>query len=382
MRNIGIDLLRIVAVLLVIGRHLHLPDHCPALLKGLARGGWIGVDLFFVLSGFLVSSLLFREYKRHGSVNIKRFLIRRGLKIYPAFWLMLAFSLAMRLYLGQLPSTQQVLGEIFFLQNYLGGVWNHTWSLAVEEHFYIGLALLVTSMVALSPSAPFRRMPVFFASIAALCFSCRIYNLVLFPEYSHPKYLFATHIRIDSLMFGVLLSYLCNFHEFEIRTARIPSFVLAAIAVLLLSPAFAFQLETNKWISIFGVILFYLGAGFLLIAAVRWKTSESFAIRGVATLGAASYSIYLWHVPIATWGHTAVSKLFGFESYYLYLFNAVIGACVFGWLLNRLIENPILLVRDRLFPSHSHAVSIDEQSNAQGAADNPPSDGHSLAAAQ
>ena len=364
MRNIGLDLLRIVAVLLVIARHLQLPESTPAVLKACAQGGWIGVDLFFVLSGFLVSSLLFREYQKHGSLNIKRFLIRRGFKIYPAFWLFLIVSLFMKWHLGEKPSTKQVLGEIFFYQNYLGGVWNHTWSLAVEEHFYIGLAMLVTYLIRVSPNKPFRRVPLIFAITAICCFSLRMLNLVLFPEYSNRTYLFGTHIRIDSLMFGVLLSYLWNFCAFENRTARIPSFVLIAIGAALLSPAFIFELQTNKWISIVGVILFYLGSGFLVIAAIRWKTSDSRLVQSIAGLGAASYSIYLWHMPVARWGHRFVSKAIGFDSFYLYLFNAVVGACVFGWLLNRLIENPILLIRDRLFPSHSRAVSGSDKSTA------------------
>lgn len=341
------------------------------MVRRFAEGGWIGVDLFFVLSGFLVSSLLFREYERHGTVDIKRFLIRRGFKIYPAFWLFLIFTLMMQQYLGQKQGTKQVLGEILFLQNYLGGVWNHTWSLAVEEHFYIGLALLVTWMVAVSPVKPFRHMPNVFALIAVICFAFRILNLAVFPEYSNRAYLFGTHIRIDSLMFGVLLSYLWNFQGLQNRTARIPSLALIAIAGLLFSPAFAFKLETNKWISIVGVIFFYLGAGVLVIAALRWETSKSNVIRVVAGLGAASYSIYLWHMPVATWGHSFVTKTIGYNSYFLYVFNAVIGACVFGWLLNRLIENPVLTVRDRFFPSQSRTVRTDEQSNARGASDKP-----------
>ncbi len=162
MRNIGLDLLRIVAVLLVIGRHLHLPKDSSEFVKACAGGGWIGVDLFFVLSGFLVSSLLFREYQKFGAVNIKRFLIRRGFKIYPAFWLFLISSLIMYWCLGIQLNSVQVLGELTFLQNYLGGIWAHTWSLAVEEHFYIGLALLVTFLISADRTNPFRRIPYFF----------------------------------------------------------------------------------------------------------------------------------------------------------------------------------------------------------------------------
>ena len=77
-RNESLDVLRCVAVLLVVG--YHMPYY-----RLWGRIGWIGVDLFFVLSGFLISGLLFREFRDTGSIDVKRFLIRRGLKIYPSF---------------------------------------------------------------------------------------------------------------------------------------------------------------------------------------------------------------------------------------------------------------------------------------------------------
>ncbi len=180
----------------------------------------------------------------------------------------------------------------------------------------------------------------------------------MFCEYSHQVSLMPTHLRIDSLMFGVFLSYLWNFHEFEKRTARFPSWLLVILASVLLSPAFIFQLESDRWISVVGFVLFYLGSGLLIIAAVRLKTTESKVIQVMAGLGAASYSIYLWHVPIATLGYRLFSKATGIESYAVYLLIAVVGACLFGWVLNRIIENPVLRVRDRLFPEHSNAITM------------------------
>ena len=85
-------------MLLVLGRHyapLTLDGVAPAIATVALRWGqvgWIGVDLFFGLSGFLVSGLLFTEYRRHGRVEAGRFLVRRGFKIYPAFWMLLLVS--------------------------------------------------------------------------------------------------------------------------------------------------------------------------------------------------------------------------------------------------------------------------------------------------
>src|SRR5215469_6695095 len=77
-----LDILRAIAVLLVIGNHV---TWSPVLV----RFGWTGVDLFFCLSGFLVSGLLFRDYRRYGTLHWKRFLIRRGFKIYPGYYALL-----------------------------------------------------------------------------------------------------------------------------------------------------------------------------------------------------------------------------------------------------------------------------------------------------
>ncbi len=116
MRNQGLDLLRFLAVLLVIGRHLQLREPPSLLIAAWRRGGWIGVDIFFVLSGFLISSLLFNEYSKNGCVNIRRFLVRRAFKIYPAFWVFLISTSLIKISFNQVPSLDQVAGEALFLQ--------------------------------------------------------------------------------------------------------------------------------------------------------------------------------------------------------------------------------------------------------------------------
>jgi peptidoglycan/LPS O-acetylase OafA/YrhL len=151
-------------------------------------------------------------------------------------------------------------------------------------------------------------------------------------------------------MFGVLLSWLVHFKNLENIIARIPSVLLFIAGIVLFSPAFIFQLENTKFIYVYGFILFYIASGFFIFAALRYKKANHPTFKILATLGAASYSIYLWHMPIATWGSRLISELLGVEYYFLYLLNAVIGACICGWFLNRLIENQVLQVRDHFFP--------------------------------
>ncbi len=163
MRNKRLDVLRCIAVLLVMLNHSEMWPR-------ITHNFWIGVDLFFVLSGFLISGLLFSEYKKHNSIGFRRFFVRRGLKIYPAFYLFMLFTWAISGWvLHDRARAGRYLAEALFVQNYWQGVWDHTWSLGVEEHFYILLPILLLFLVRRSPGRrdPFRSLPLIFAGVAA-----------------------------------------------------------------------------------------------------------------------------------------------------------------------------------------------------------------------
>src|SRR6185369_5257906 len=129
-RIFDLDVLRGIAVLLVMGVHV------PAYPIWSTFGGW-GVDLFFVLSGFLISNLLFTEYRNSGGILLKRFFFRRALKLYPSFYFLLILTIIYCVILHLPFTARQVIGEVTLTQNYVSSMWGHTWSLAVEEHFYI-----------------------------------------------------------------------------------------------------------------------------------------------------------------------------------------------------------------------------------------------------
>jgi peptidoglycan/LPS O-acetylase OafA/YrhL len=169
MRNKRLDVLRCIAVLLVLICHTVEPTRFEAALR-------VGVDLFFVLSGFLISGLLFAEYKKRGSIDFKRFFIRRGLKIYPAFYFLLIITFAYQVRFHQVGPLSRYLSEIFYVQNYGDLIWGHTWSLAVEEHFYILLPLFFLLLIRYSShrTDPFQSMPRAFLIVAATCFALRV----------------------------------------------------------------------------------------------------------------------------------------------------------------------------------------------------------------
>ena len=214
MRNLGLDILRFIAVLLVVVRHGEFTQILSPLTEVIQKGGWVGVDLFFVISGFLISSLLFREFSQTQNISIKRFLIRRGFKIYPPFWVVIGLSFLGFKIVKQTCSASQIAAELLFVQNYWPGIWLYTWSLAVEEHFYLGISFLFWIFKKLGLSQMIKLLPIICFVVCVLCFGLRYREISGNGPYFYFLYAFKSHLRIDSLCFGVFISYLVYFKNF------------------------------------------------------------------------------------------------------------------------------------------------------------------------
>lgn len=304
-RNQYLDLLRAVAILLVLGMHF---NHF-ALLN---RIGGTGVDLFFVLSGYLISGLLFREYSHLGSIRIGRFLLRRGLRIWPALYVYVAVMLIPIAYNHQWTFVPPVA---LFYANYLSvgaGVLGHTWSLAVEEHFYIVLPLVLAWMMRRNL---LNYLPMLYVVAAIGCAVARHFQ----PAFAGR----ATHCRLDSLLLGVLF---CYWHEFRpqifARLRNLP------VALLLILAAWTFQLGplTLAW-------------GFALLLA--WGVDHRMNIPLLPRIGVFSYSIYLWQQPFAVY---AQGRHVGLAQFCVLLILAI----GFGAGMAQFVEIPVLRLRDKL----------------------------------
>lgn len=361
-RIVGIDFLRAIAVLLVTFRHNTLAwlENQPRIQEVAAvlwQGGWLGVDLFFVLSGFLVSGLLFREFRRHGEVKVGRFLVRRGLKIYPAFYL---FLIATVWYQGLRGGewVPNLICEALFVQNYGPSLWNHTWSLAVEEHFYLGLALVILLLSRSGKLASWVHWtPIVLIVVNVLVLVTRIHLSSV--ERFHPKtHMFPTHLRIDSLLFGVLLAYFFHYHHHRFNAFCVRfRWPLLALGIGLLTPGFLYRLGPTPWIHTYGFTLFYLGAGAVLCSILGGALGEGRWVRGVAWVGSFSYSIYLWHMPVHRWlmPHLVRAEVPWLQGVMLSLIF-IVTSFVCGIVLAKLVEIPALKVRDRIWPSRVGAL--------------------------
>jgi peptidoglycan/LPS O-acetylase OafA/YrhL len=161
-------------------------------------------------------------------------------------------------------------------------------------------------------------------------------------------------------MFGVALSYFWQFHCSSTTHEKLYRIRYALIGggLLLLTPAFWYDYHEHHWIFIFGFVLFYLGAGCLMLGCLKvFADRHSPPLRAVSYLGSHSYSVYLWHVPVFGWVVPPVLRLCGFTSCwpaYSVLAFCLVWGC--GIVAAKLVEMPVLKLRDRLFPATTKAL--------------------------
>jgi peptidoglycan/LPS O-acetylase OafA/YrhL len=337
----SIDFLRGIAVLLVLFRHHWIG------IDSLKLMGGIGVDLFFVLSGFLVSGLLFNERKKYGDTWSGRFLIRRGFKIYPLFYLSISITLLIAAMSGWQDSLNwkgrliSIASELFFFQSYVYGLWPHHWSLAVEEHFYLTLALTFSFLSTRIPK------------VAPLIFGGCLLLRIIEPN---PFY---SHLRMDSLFMGVFISYYYHCKR-EVLESFYRKYRAVLIALCFLPVGLVFTVEYEYFMETIGFTILYVGFGSLLLVFLH---EDLLLPSFVSRIGYYSYGIYLFHMyplryllkheytldgpHVLTWDVV--------ESFTAYITLAL----VFGIGISYLVEKPMLALRDRWFPRRSVSLPME-----------------------
>jgi len=258
------------------------------------------------------------------------------------------------------PVLRAFLHDVFFIQSYFPGTYGHFWSLSVEEHFYILLPLTLYFMLRRSrpnEDDPFRFLPWLFAIVAITELVARLLTARWIP-FTLLTHLMATHLRIDSLLFGVLLSYWANFHGerfWRLVLAKYP-FILT-VGVLLIAPTLVLP-NDNRWMYTYGFTVLYLGFGAIMVGLLAFplgslpRAVQGF-FRAIAYIGGFSYSIYLWHI---AWLLVLTNyNLLGLR--YVGVFFYIAGAIVVGIVTSKLVEIPVLRLRERFFPAQGKAAA-------------------------
>ena len=377
-RILALDTIRGIAILMVILHHAG-PEMIPNQPQvdgasgfafwALKNLGWTGVDLFFVLSGYLIGGLLLSELDRHGRIGCGRFWLRRGLKIWPSYFALLAVLAGIEatrwIDLASPGSTaNDLLVHGLFLQNYLDrGVNGPTWSLAVEEHFYLllPLLLLVVGRGGGAAGAGLARYHAFFALSLAGGMGLRVWH-VLVNDGPEVNDFMLSHFRFDSLILGVALQFYRRRFPGQARLlARRYWWLLLPFAVGLLLPSISFSRNDAL---MFGPGFTGLAIGYAILIGLALEFLDSrlgdgAALRPVARMGCWSYNIYLWHyfVPFVVPGYwqlqSAVGSLDAPAPLVLTL-QALIYVAVsvtLGAVMTRWVEVPFLRLRDRWAPA-------------------------------
>lgn len=367
-RLIGLDILRFLATSFVLIDHsknfvqsdiiFRYSGMTGRSLASFLTMGPVAVQVFFVLSGFLVSGLLLQEIQNAGTVSPARFLIRRGFKIYPAFWAMLIATVLWDLHLRESVTPGPIIGELFYLQNYGWYLSFHTWSLAVEEHFYFllaGIFLFARWRTRPGQKVSLPWLPDLCLAVAVIClFSRAVVWYTVYPTATN-SFLFthADFAVIDSLFLGMLVSFYWHaVWDEEARNIIIRwAAPFAILGLVLLLPMW--ETMGAEWIYIGRFIMLNAGACLLLLSSLaldrcRWRR----LIQPIARLGQYSYSVYLWHlfVGYVFFPHLA-TKLTGGAGWLLNVIIYFAAAWIVGIALALVIEVPVIRCRDRWFPS-------------------------------
>jgi len=358
-RYAGLDHLRALAIIIVFVFHYAMFGHPAGLSEHLGSWGWTGVDLFFVLSGFLIGGQLFAKISRDQPVSYGEFYFKRSLRILPAYFVVLALYILFPGFKER--SELPPLWRMFtFTQNFglditKEGAFSHAWSLCIEEQFYLVLPLMIIGLGAIhAHKKAVWILPALFLFGFAIrtwiwydilpkqeSFGKAYYRYIYYPTWS----------RLDGLLAGVALSAFYYFKpESWQRLTRQGNRILL-IALALIAGAWFIAHDDHQYEmrgAIFGYPAIAIGYGALVLAALS-PTSilyrySSRITKMIATL---SYSIYLTHKQLIHLTHEFLSPRGISNDSYTSFWISTAVAFLGGWLLHLVVEKPFLRLRDR-----------------------------------
>ncbi|HEV2503554.1 MAG TPA: acyltransferase [Mesorhizobium sp.] len=371
-RMVGPDILRSLAILLVMLVHLPL-NATPAALVTVREYGWLGVDIFFVLSGYLIGTQLFKEIARMGTVDFKAFYLRRAFRIFPAFFVVLGFYAFIPL-LRDAPTMQPLWKFATFTVNLgfdprQGNAFSQAWTLAVEEQFYLALPLLVllfhrrigTRWVLalaglLTVAGIVLRYTLWDTQVGALVAGGQFRPA--FATYLRDIY-YPTYTRLDGLLFGVVLAA-ARFFRPDFCGRWLPARVtlplgLAFVIAALICFAIRGPLEGTGMFPVFqaqlgavaGFPLISIGIALVFCAMLDLEhVLKRWPVPGAALVATLSYSLYLTHKSVFHIMRLLVGEeyLQGGIGFFIYLTTSFAIAALL-WLC---VERTALHLRDRL----------------------------------
>lgn len=341
----GLDGLRAIAVLGIIIYHLN---------KQWLTGGFLGVDTFFVISGYLITSLLLKEYDDTGIIKLKSFWIRRLKRLLPAVIVLLMVVGTATLLLKSdniIRVKHDIIAAIFYVSNwwYIAKDVNyfeqfsfmplkHLWSLAIEEQFYIFFPVILVTLL-LTIKKRYKIGFIFWGvSIISLGLMMFIYSI----NGDHSRVYFGTDTRLQTLLLGVILAFLWPPFKLKNDPPKVVKYVIDSIGslsfIVLILLFFIINDETN-WIYDGGFYLISILTLFIIASVVHPSTwiAKIFSNPVLVFIGKRSYSLYLWHFAVISFVHSYYVD--GQIPVYVYFIDISL-TIIFAELSYRFIETP------------------------------------------
>ncbi len=357
----GLDHLRALAITLVFIYHYgHMFPH-PEWTYAVGAFGWTGVDLFFLLSGYLISAQLFTPLAQGKKIAFKTFFLKRFFRIIPPYLVVVALYFCFP-FIREREALAPLWKYLTFTQNWgldlqTQGTFSHAWSLCIEEQFYLFLPLILAALRYFKVLN--RGFIVLFALfLAGFVLRYCVYQTQLEPFSDDDSFVFywykwiyyPTYSRLDGLLIGVDIAALFQFKPLiKARISKYGNLFLLLSGGILAGAYFLCSDQTSVEASVFGFPLVSIGYGFMVLGAV---SSTSFLFKKsskmttfVATI---SYAFYLTHKFLIHLTQTQFVKL-GIAKdsngmFLICIFTSVLGA----FLMNKAIEKPFLKLRDRI----------------------------------
>lgn len=359
----NLDIVRLLAALMVVMTHLvpylFIVYGIPNFLKHIGSDDLntmgkcvktffnnmtIGVDVFFILSGFLITSLLIDERERNNKIDLKKFYIRRILRIWPLYYLMIGVSyLFTRYYTHEI--FPNYLPYIFFIGNFdmiringFGpGQVNILWSICIEEHFYLFIPLILAYV-------PIKKLPAILFSVVIICISYRIFS-VLHYDQSWFRVYFHTLCRIDVIAIGCILAYIFHFYK---NSFSLPPFIRSLLIIWVVYILSFFDAKDyGTWYLVgFFRYLYIIPIAILFmdyVSSYSTRLREGRVLSLINYLGKSSYSIYMWHIYLIILVCKGLDLLSIFhQNIFVYIVLIISAIAVFCSFTYQFFELPIL----------------------------------------
>lgn len=287
----SVDIFRAIAIIAVVFYHF----------DGYLPYGYLGVDLFFVISGLLVGGILTKIFLSEEKINLPKFLLQRGFKIWPSYYFFFAFGSLIAYFLFRNISPEvlvpfnEIKRYIFFYENYIGVpthlAFDHVWSLCVEEHFYILLPIGLIFLGLLFKNRK-RALFIFLVIVIILGFFFKIASI----QFTNGKDTYSgTHNRIDALAWGVMLNFIIVFFGAKIK-----------------------KLKRLYWITFLGMALFAINL-FIKIYFANYFYEK------VVFLSVAPFTFFLMILGVyyRDFSNQKILRFFSYYSYNWYLWHPI-----------------------------------------------------------